>query len=71
VSVSGAGLVKAARKIATATTATLQPRLGKAAKRALAHGRNVRMRVTVSFTPIGAKKARTVRKTLTVHARTR
>jgi hypothetical protein len=67
VSVSGQGLAKTARTITTATTATLAPKLSKAIKNTLAHGHDVKVKVTVSFTPKGAKKAKTVHKTLTIH----
>ncbi len=65
--VSGSGVQKLSRTVAEATVATLQPKLTAAAKRALARGRNVTMRVTVAFTPKGAKKARKVTKAITLH----
>ncbi|HZE31508.1 MAG TPA: hypothetical protein VE198_08750, partial [Actinoallomurus sp.] len=68
VSVSGRGLTKTTRTIATATTATLTPKLSAAVRSTLAHGRNVKVRVTVSYTPKGTKKAKTAHKTLTIHA---
>jgi hypothetical protein len=67
VSVSGKGLTKTTRTIGKATTATLAPRLSQATRATLAHGHNVKVRVTVSFTPQGAKKARVAHKTLTIH----
>jgi hypothetical protein len=67
VSVSGKGIAKTSRTISSAATATLQPKLSKAARSSLAHGHNVKTRVTVSFTPKGAKKAKTAHKTLTIH----
>jgi hypothetical protein len=66
-SVSGKGITKTSRTITTATTATLQPKLTKANRTSLAHHRNVKVRVTVAFTPKGAKKAQVVHKTLTIH----
>jgi hypothetical protein len=71
VSASGKGLTKASRTISSATTATLQPTLSKAMVSSLAHGHNVKVRVTVSFTPKGTKKAKTAHKTLTIHAATK
>jgi hypothetical protein len=67
VSVSGAGLVKAFRTITAATTATLTPRFSSSVRRKLAQGHNVRVRITVSFTPKGSKRARSYHRTLTVH----
>jgi hypothetical protein len=68
VTASGTGLVKTTRTITTATTATLQPKLTKTAASRLAHGHDVKVRVTIAFTPKGAKKAKTAHKTITVHA---
>jgi hypothetical protein len=67
VSVSGRGLTKTTRTIGKSTTATLTPRLGAGVRSALAHGHNVKVAVTVSFTPRGAKQAKTTHKTLTIH----
>jgi hypothetical protein len=67
VSVSGKGLTKTSRTIATATTATLAPKLSAGVRASLAHGRNVKVKVTVSFTPKGAKQAKAIHKTLTIH----
>jgi hypothetical protein len=67
VTVSGKGLRKTRRSISRATVATVSPRFTAATKAALAHHHNVRIRVRVSFLPKGAKKAKTMRKTLTVH----
>jgi hypothetical protein len=66
--VSGRGLSKASRTITEATTATLTSRLSAAHRAALARGRDVKVRVTVSFTPEGAKKARTAHKTITIRS---
>jgi hypothetical protein len=67
VAVSGPGLSGTSRTIAGATTATLRAKLGSSQRSALARGRDVRVRVKVSFTPTGAKKAKVVRKTITIH----
>lgn len=67
VTVSGKGLAKTSRTLASASVATLQPKFTKSVKSQLAHGHNVKIRVTISFTPKGAKKAKTAHKTLTVH----
>jgi hypothetical protein len=68
VSVSGTGIHKTTRTIAGSTVATVQPRLTAAAKRTLQRGRNVTLRVTVAFTPKGAKKAQKVTKRITLHS---
>jgi hypothetical protein len=67
VSVSGSGIRKASRTIAGSTVATLQPKLTAAAKRSLARGRDVSLRITVAFTPKGAKKAQKVTKKITIY----
>jgi hypothetical protein len=67
VSVSGKGIAKTSRTLKDATTATLQPALTKASRSALAHHRNVKIRLTISFTPKGSKKAKVSHKTLIVH----
>jgi hypothetical protein len=66
-SVSGNGLAKVSRTLGSATTATVQARLSSAHQAALARGRNVKVRVAVSFRAKGATKAKTVHKTLVVH----
>ncbi len=68
VRVSGAGIRATTRTISTATVATVTPRLRAAVVRALAAGRDVKLRVNVSFTPKGTKKARTITKTITLRA---
>ncbi len=55
--VSGKGLTKRSRTIASATTATLTLPISRNVRSALARGRNVRATVSVAFTPKGAKKA--------------
>jgi hypothetical protein len=67
VTVSGQGLRTARRTIARASVATVSARLSTATKRTLARGDDVRIRVKVSFLAKGAKQAKTVTKTLTVH----
>jgi hypothetical protein len=64
---SGKGVAKASRTIGTATTATLTMKLSKSTRHALAHGRNARIKVTVLFTPKGAKKAKHTTKTVVLH----
>jgi hypothetical protein len=66
VSVSGSGLTKASRTLSTATTATLASRLSAAHRMALARGRDVKVRVTVTFTPTGVKRARIAHRTITI-----
>jgi hypothetical protein len=67
VSVSGNGLTRTTRTIGKATTATLAPKLTKATRNTLARRRNVRVKVTVTFTSKGTKKSKTIHKTLTIH----
>jgi hypothetical protein len=67
VSVSGKGISRMSRTVAQATVATVQPKLSAAARRALARGHNVTLKVTVAFTPKGAKKARKITKKITIH----
>jgi hypothetical protein len=64
---TGKGLAKVSRTIGTATTATLTMKLSKSTRSALAHGRNVKVKVTVLFTPKGAKKAKRTTKTMVLH----
>jgi hypothetical protein len=67
VAVSGDGFGKTSRTIGSATVATLSAPLTKATRQALARHRNVKVKVSVAFTPKGAKKAKRVTKTLTIH----
>jgi hypothetical protein len=67
VSVSGTGLKKTTRTLSAATVATVSAPLTKATKTALAHGHDVRVKVSVSFTAQGAKKAKRTSKTLVIH----
>jgi hypothetical protein len=69
VSVSGTGLTSTARTLSEATTATLTPRLTRATRAALTRGRDVRVAVRVAFTPKGTKKAKIIKRTLTIHGR--
>jgi hypothetical protein len=64
---TGKGVAKAARTISSATTATLTMKLTKSTRSALAHGRSVKIKVTVLFTPKGAKKAKRTTKTVLLH----
>jgi hypothetical protein len=70
-SATAKGVAEASRKIGTATTATLTMKLTKSTRRALAHGRNVRVKVTVLFTPKGAKKARRTTEIVILHGTTK
>ncbi|HEV7493153.1 MAG TPA: hypothetical protein VGO10_05195 [Baekduia sp.] len=67
VTVSGKGINKTSRTIKNATTVSLAPKLTAAAKRTLARHRDVKVKITVTFTPAGAKKAITAHKTLVIH----
>lgn len=67
VSVSGNGIKKTSRTLGGSTVATVSAPFNAATKAALAHHRDVRVKVTVSFTPKGAKKAKKTTKTLTIH----
>jgi hypothetical protein len=69
VTVSGEGLTTTRRTITSATVATLQATLAKSAKAALAAHHDVRVKVTVSFLPTGAKKAKVIHKTLVIHGK--
>lgn len=53
--------------VAATTNASLALKLSKAQRSALARGRDVKVKVTVSFVAKGAKKATKTTKTLTVH----
>jgi hypothetical protein len=68
VTLSGPAIARTTRTIKDATTATVRAPLRAPTKRALERGRDVRARVTVAFRPAGARKAQTVRRTLTIHA---
>jgi hypothetical protein len=69
VTVSGKGLTTTHRTITSATVATVQATIGKSAKAALVAHHDVRIKVKVSFLPKGAKKAKVVSKTLTIHGK--
>jgi hypothetical protein len=67
VSASGNGVTKSSRTLTGATTATLSLKLSKATRRALARGRDVKVKVRVAFTANGQKKAKTATKTVVLH----
>jgi hypothetical protein len=69
ITVSGKGLTTTHRTIASATVATVQATLSKSAKAALAAHHDVRVKVKVSFLPKGAKKAKIINKTVTIHGK--
>jgi hypothetical protein len=71
VSVSGRGLKKTSRTLAASSVATVSLSMSKATRSALAHGRNVRVKLSISFTPKGAKKAKKITKTLVIHGATK
>ena len=70
VTISGKGLTKVSRTIRSATNATIAATMSKSVRSRLAHGRNVKIKVAVSFTPKGARKALKTSKTLIVHGKT-
>jgi hypothetical protein len=67
VSVSGKGLAKTIRSLKASTSVTVAVPIKKAARTALARGRDVAIKVTVAYTPTGAKKATKATKTITIH----
>jgi hypothetical protein len=67
VSASGDGVTKSSRSLTSATTAALSLKLSKVTRRALARGRDVKVKVKVAFTPKGVKKAKTATKTVVIH----
>jgi hypothetical protein len=67
VSVSGSGLKTARRTIAESTVATLSLPLSASMRSGLARGHDVKVKVKVSFTPKGTKKAKKSSKTLVIH----
>jgi len=68
VSASGTGLTPTSRTIASATTATLSVPLTTRTRSTLAHGHDVQVSVTVSFTAKGTRKARKTVKHVVLHA---
>jgi hypothetical protein len=64
--VSGKGLRTTRRTIRSATSATVIAPLTAAVRRQVASGRTVRLRLTASFLPKGAKRAQKVTKTVAV-----
>lgn len=67
VTVSGNGLKTTRRNISHATVATVTAPLSQASKATLARHHDVKVRVKVSFLAKGAKKAKSITKTLTIH----
>jgi hypothetical protein len=67
VTVSGNGIKKTSRTIASSTVATLKPALTKATRNRLATRHDVRVKVKVAYTPAGGKTV-SASKTLTIHA---
>jgi hypothetical protein len=69
VTVSGKGLSKKSRSLSESTVATVRVPMTNKTQTALARGRNVKVTVAVKFLPKGSKKAKTVKKTLTIHGK--
>jgi hypothetical protein len=67
VSASGNGVVKSSRTLTSSTTATLTLKLTKPTRRTLARGRDVKVKVKVTFIAKGQAKASTVTKTVVLH----
>lgn len=66
-SAKGSGLRSATRRISESDAATVKPRLSAGARRTLAHGKPVKLGLTVTYAPSAAgQKTITLRKTLTV-----
>jgi hypothetical protein len=66
-SVTGKGLAKVSRTITSATTVTVAMKLAKSTRRALARGKDVKVKLSLAFTPKGAKKAKRAVKTVVLH----
>lgn len=66
VTVSGNGIQRSSRTIKRATSAAVTARLSTSARRSVAQGRSVRIKVRASFVAKGQKKAKTVTRTVTV-----
>lgn len=66
VTVSGTGITRSSRTIKRATSAAVTARLSTSARRSVAQGRSVRIKVRASFVAKGQKKAKTVTRTVTV-----
>jgi hypothetical protein len=64
--VSGRGLATTRRTVRSASSATVTAKLTSATRRRVATGRTVRLRLTATFTPTGAKKAQKTVKTVRV-----
>jgi hypothetical protein len=67
VTVSGNGIKKTSRTIASSTVVTLKPALTKATRNQLAARHDVKVKVKVAYTPAGGKTV-SATKTLTIHA---
>jgi hypothetical protein len=67
VTVSGKGLSRKSRSLGESMVATVGVPMTKKTRTALARGRNVKVTVAVKFLSKGSKKAKTVKKTLTIH----
>jgi hypothetical protein len=68
VTVSGKGLSKKSRSLGESMVATVGVPMTSKTRTALARGRDVKVTVAVKFLAKGSKKAKTVKKTLTIHA---
>jgi hypothetical protein len=67
VSVTGKGLTRASRTISGTPVATVAASLSTSVRSRLAHGHDVKVKLSVSFTAKGAKKVKKVTKTITIH----
>jgi hypothetical protein len=65
---SGKGIAKTTRSVKYATVATVRTKLTSAVRRQLDRGRSAKVTVKVSFTPAGAKQAKTTSKTIVLRA---
>ncbi|HWT93397.1 MAG TPA: hypothetical protein VN238_10405, partial [Solirubrobacteraceae bacterium] len=69
--VTGPGLTRTSRTLAGSTVATVSVPLSRAVQRRLARGADVRIAVRTAFTPAGAKKAKAITRTVTIHGKER
>jgi hypothetical protein len=67
VSVTGKGLTRTSRTISGSPVATVAASLSTSVRSRLADGHDVKIKVSVSFTAKGAKKAKKATKTITIH----
>ena len=65
---SGKGIAKTTRSVKYATVATVRAKLTAAVRRQLDSGRSAKVTIRVSFTPAGAKQAKTTSKTIVLRA---